>query len=114
MHLFIRGESNPRYDQTVLTIAEKHGIDTACVHNVEDVLKKMRKGSNLQDEMKLLHDAISIFKGPLKQSTWIHDIRMNVQEKFKIRIVQVSFTLELHTCEFETKLYVSSWNYDSL
>ena len=32
MHLFIRGESKPRYDQRVLMIAEKHGIDTAFVH----------------------------------------------------------------------------------
>ena len=52
MHLFISEESNPRYDQTVLTIAEKYGIDTTCVYSAEELFKKMRKDSNLQDEMK--------------------------------------------------------------
>ena len=65
MNLFIRGESNPRYDQTVLTVAEKYGIDSACVHTVEDSFKKMRKDYNIQDEMTFLHHAIPIFKGPL-------------------------------------------------
>ena len=68
IHLFILGESNPRYDQTVLTIIAKHGIDTAWVHTAEDLFKKMRKDSNLQDEMKFLHHSIPIFKGPLKHA----------------------------------------------
>ena len=76
-------------------IAPKHGIDTACVLNAEDLFKKMRKDSNLQDERKFLHHAFPIFKGPLKHATWIHDIRIKVQEKIKIRIVQVSFSSEL-------------------
>ena len=36
-----------------------------------------------------------------KYVTWIHDIKMNLQEKFKIRIVQMSFSPELHTCDCE-------------
>ena len=91
MHLFIRGETNPGYDQTVIMIAQKHCIDTACVHTARDSFKKMKKESNLQDKMKFLHHAIPIFKGQLKHATWILDIRMNVQEKFKIRFVQTSF-----------------------
>ena len=67
-HLFIRGESNARYNQTVLTISEKHGIDTACVYTSEDLFKKMRKDSNLQDEMKFLHHAIPIFNPSAFQS----------------------------------------------
>ena len=89
MHMFSRGESNPRYDQIALTITEKHGIDTACVHTTEDLFKKMRKDSNPHGEMKFLHHSILIFKGSLKHETWIHNINMNVQEKFKIRIVKM-------------------------
>ena len=37
---FIRGESNPRYDQTVLTITKKYGIDAAYVHTTKFVSKK--------------------------------------------------------------------------
>ena len=99
MHLFIREESNPKCDQTVLTIIKKHGIDTTCVQTAEDLFKTMRKDSNLQDEMKFLHHEIPIFKGPLKHAIWIHDIRMNAQQKFKIRIVQMSLRPELYTCE---------------
>ena len=80
----IRGESNPTYDQTVLTITENHCIDAACIHTSEDLFKKMRKASNLEDKMKCLHHAIPIFKGPLKHASWIYYIRINVQEKFKI------------------------------
>ena len=47
--------------------------------------------------MKFLHHAIQIFKDPLKHTTWIHDIRMNVQEKLNIRIVQMTFSPEIHT-----------------
>ena len=61
--------SNPRYEQTVITIAQKDGIDTACVHTTEDLLKNIRKYSNLQDEMMILHHAIPIFKEPLKHAT---------------------------------------------
>ena len=109
IHLFIQGESDPRYDQTVLTITkkhdiditEKHGNDTASVYTAQDLFKKMRKDSNLQCEMPFLHHALLVFKEPLKHATWIHDIRMNVQENFKIKIVQMSFSHELHTCESE-------------
>ena len=65
MHLVIGGESNTRYDKTVLTVLEKQGIDTAYVHTAEDLFKKMRKDSNLQDEIKLLQHAIPIFKETL-------------------------------------------------
>ena len=99
MHLFIREESNPSYYQTVLMIAQKNGINTTCIHTAKDSFKKMKKDSNLQDEMKFSQHAIPIFKEPLKHATWINDIRMNVQEKFTIRIVQMSFSPELHTCE---------------
>ena len=78
MHLFIRKESNPKYDQTVIIITQLHGIDTACVLTEEDLFKKIRKDSNLHDKMMILHHAIPIFKGPLKYATWIYDIRMNV------------------------------------
>ena len=61
----------------------------------------MRKKSNLQDEMKFLNVAISTLKGPLKHVTWIHEIRMNMQVKLMIRIVQISFTPELCICEYE-------------
>ena len=61
----------------------------------------MRKDSNVQDEMKFLHHAIPVFKEPLKHTAWSHDIRMNVQEKYKLRIVQMSFTPELHTYKSE-------------
>ena len=61
----------------------------------------MRKTSNLQNEMKFLNHAMLIFKGPLQHATWIHEIRMNVQEKIKIRIVQILFSPELHTCKSE-------------
>ena len=101
MYLFIKGESNPRYDQKVLIITKKHGIDTTCVHTAEDVFKKIKNNSNLQDETKFLHHAIQIFKGSLIHATWIHDIRMNVQEKFSIKNVQMSCSPELHTCEYE-------------
>ena len=37
----------------------------------------------------------------MQHATWIHDMRMNVHEKFKIRIVQMLFSPELHTCESE-------------
>ena len=47
------------------------------------------------------HHAIPIFKRPLKHATWIYDIRMNVQEKFKTRIVQMSFCPELPPCDSE-------------
>ena len=115
MHLIFRGEVNPRYDQTVLTIAEKHGIDIACLHAAKDLFKKMRKDSNLQNEMKFLHHAILIFKGPLKHATWIHDIRMNVQEKFKIRIVQILFSPKLHACESkELEQREKGWCHDFL
>ena len=67
MHLFIREESNPQYDQIVWTLAEKQGIDTACLYTVEDLFKNMKKDSNLQDEIKFLHHAIPTFKGPLKK-----------------------------------------------
>ena len=80
MHLFIRGESYPSYDQTIMMITQKHGIDTACVCIAEVLFKKMRKDSNLQDEMTFFHHAIPIFKGRLKHATWIHDIRMNMQK----------------------------------
>ena len=99
IHLFIRAESNPKYDQTVITITQKHGIGTACVHTAKNFFKKMRKVSSWQDKMTFLHQAIPIFKGPLKHATWIHDIRMNVQEKFKIKIVQMLFSPELHSCD---------------
>ena len=69
MHLFLMGESNSRYDQTVMMITQKHGIDTACVHTAENLFRKMRKDSNQHDEMKILHHAIPIFKGPLKHAT---------------------------------------------
>ena len=35
-------------------IIQKHGIDTAYVHTMEDTLKKMRKDSSQQDKTKLL------------------------------------------------------------
>ena len=94
MHLFIRGESNPRYDQTVLIIAEKHDIDTACVHTALDLFKKIRKDSNLQDGMKCLHHSIPIFKEPL-------NMQHGFMTSFKIRFVQMSFSPELHTYEPE-------------
>ena len=59
----------------------------------------MRKGFNLQDELKILYHAISIFKRPLKHAISIHDIRINVQEKVKKRIVKTSFSPELLTWE---------------
>ena len=61
----------------------------------------MRKDSNIHDEMKFLNHTIPTFKGPIQHATWIHDTRMNVKEKFKIRIVQISFCSELGTCESE-------------
>ena len=82
-------------------IAQKHGIDIACAHTAEDLFKKMRKDHNLQDKMTFLHHAIPIFKGQLKLATWTHDIMMNMQEKFMIKIVQMSFSPELLTCDFE-------------
>ena len=54
--------------------------------------------------MMFLHHAIPIFKGPLKHATWIHDIKMNVEEKFKIKTLQIAFKTELHTCVSEVKL----------
>ena len=48
--------------------------------------------------MTFLHQAVPIFKGQLKAATWVHDIRMNVQEKIKINIVQILFSPELCTC----------------
>ena len=101
MHLFIRGESNPRYDKAVITITEKHVIDTECEHTAEDLLKKIRKDSNVKDEIKFLHQSIPILKGSVKHSTWIHDIRMNVQEKFESDIKQILFSPQLCTCESE-------------
>ena len=101
IHLFIKAESNPKYDQTVITMAQKHEIDTACLHTAKDLFKKMRNNSSLQDKMTFLHQVIPIFKGLLKHATWIHDIRMNVHEKFKIKIVQMLFSLELCSCEYE-------------
>ena len=74
-------------------IAQKHGIDTACVHTVKDLFKKMRKDSSLQDEMTFLHQTIPIFKGPLKHATWIYDIRIIVQKKFKIEICKCCLVL---------------------
>ena len=76
MHLSIRGESNLRYDETVLITTKKHGISTACVHTAEDLFRNMKK-----------------------DATWIHDIRMNVKENFKTRTVQISLSPELQTCE---------------
>ena len=81
MHLFIRLESIPQYNQTVLIIAENYGIDTTCMHTVKDLFKKMRIDLNLQDEIKFLCYATQVFKKPLKYATWIHNIRVNVQEK---------------------------------
>ena len=94
IYLLIRAESIPRYNQSMIAIAQKHGIDTACVHTAKDLLKKIGKDSNLQDKMEFLHHAVSIFKGPLKHATWIHDIKMNVQEKFEIKIVQMLLSPE--------------------
>ena len=54
-----------------------------------------------REEIKLLYQVFQIFAGPLKHATWIHDIKMNVQEKLKIRIVQMSFSPALCKCEFE-------------
>ena len=51
--------------------------------------------------MTVLHHVILIFKGPLKHAMWIHDVRMNVQEKSKIKIMEISFSSELHTCDNE-------------
>ena len=114
IHLFIRAESNPKYDQTVITIAWKHGINTACAHTAKDLFKKMWNDSSQQDEMRFLHQAILIFKGPLKHATWIHDIRMNVQEKFNIKIVQMLFSPELGSCDSdELKQRFCSWNHNS-
>ena len=31
-------------------ITHKHGIDTACVHTADDLFKKMREDSSIQDE----------------------------------------------------------------
>ena len=44
---------------------------------------------------------IATFKGPLKNETWIHAIRVNLQEKFNIWTVQVSFSPKLQICECE-------------
>ena len=122
IHLFIRGEWNPKYDQTVLMIVQKHGIDTVCLHIAKDLFKNMTKDSSLQGKMTFLHQAIPIFNGPLKHSTWINDIRMNVQEKFEIRIVQMMFSPELCSCdsyklkqkEKGTTPWYISWNHNSL
>ena len=78
--LFIRAESNPKYDQTVITIAQKRGINIAYVHTAKDLFKKMWKDSSLRDKMTFLHRAIPIFKGPLKHATWIHDVKINVKK----------------------------------
>ena len=51
IHLFIRPESNPKYDQTVIKITQKHGINTACIHTAKDLFKKMRKDFSLWDKM---------------------------------------------------------------
>ena len=42
MHIYqyISAESKPKYDRTVITIAQKHGIDTACVHIAKIYSKK--------------------------------------------------------------------------
>ena len=121
IHLFIRAESNPKYNQTVITITQKCGINVACVHTAKDLFKKRRKDSSLHDKMTFLHQATPIFKAPLMHTTWIHDIRMNVQKKFKIKIVQMSFSPELHTCDSEelkqrkrTMPWFHSWNHNSL
>ena len=74
------------------------------VHTADDLFKKGRHDLSLQDEMKILHNAIPIFKRPLKYSTWFYDIRMNVEEKVKIVKVQMSFRL--------LPLF-SSWNHYS-
>ena len=88
-------------------------MDTGCVHTVEDLFTKMRKDSSLQDEMTLLHQTIRIFKHPLKHATWIHGIRMNVQKKFKIKIVQILFSLKLHSFESsELKQRERGWPHD--
>ena len=49
--------------------------------------------------MKFLHHTILIFKGTLINATWIHNIRINGQDKFKIRIVQMLLKPDLHTYE---------------
>ena len=45
LHLFGRGESKSRYDQTVVMFAQKHGIYIACVHTARSgkTLTKMMK-----------------------------------------------------------------------
>ena len=111
MHLLIREESNPQYDQTIQTLVESRALI--------QLFKKMMKDSNLQGEVKFQHNSIQIFIGPLKNATWTHDSRMNVQEQFKIRIVQISFRLELCMCESEKlkqreKLHVHDFLHENI
>ena len=40
IHLFIRAESNAKYDQSVITITETQVIDTACVHTAKFFFQK--------------------------------------------------------------------------
>ena len=65
----------------------------------------MSEDSYLQDEIKFLHHIIPIFKRPLKNATWTYAMRMNGQETFEIRIVQMSFRPELHMYECEQLKY---------
>ena len=47
MRIFIREESNPKYDQALLTMAENKMIDASCVNSTEELLNKMKKESIL-------------------------------------------------------------------
>ena len=93
--------SNPKYDQAVLSLAEVQGIDTTCVHSAEELFKKMRKNSHMWHQLQFFHHAIPIFNTPLKNATWFHEISMSAKENFKIIIMQISFSPELHKCECE-------------
>ena len=92
MNLFIREELNPKYNQTSLTFAKNQDIDINCIHTAEDLFKKMRNDSSLQDEMKVLHHEIPIFKGPIKYATWLH-VKTNVEKRSKSKLFKCHLVL---------------------
>ena len=69
-------------------------------HNTCTHCQRFRKDSNLQDEQSFT-SCNPNFQGTTQICNIDSCIRMNVEEKFKIQIVQMSFRSELHTCEYE-------------
>ena len=69
VHLLIRKDHHPKYDQAFLQFAEIQRINTTCMYTSEDSFKMMRTDTDLQDELTSFHLSIPIFKRPLKKAT---------------------------------------------